>query len=100
MLQPNTTTTDIKCFKFTARVFTILMFSAILILAVITNLNSQSLNNYSNQFITFMSMYRLPFFLGTNYMKKFLKIGNTTKVNSMIASVTNQFLQNSNQMIT
>lgn len=37
-LQPNKTTSEIKYFQFSARVFTILMIGAILVLAEITNL--------------------------------------------------------------
>lgn len=77
-----------------------LMVVAILVLADINNIQSQTLNNYSNQFITFMNIYRFPILLNTNYMKQFLKIGNITKVNAMIASATTQFLQSSNKLTT
>lgn len=69
-------------------------------IAVITQSDSAYLNSYSNQFNIFMTMYRFPVVLGTNYMKNFLKIGNITKVNAQIKAVTNSMLINAASPLT
>jgi hypothetical protein len=63
--------------------------------SVIVRSDSAYLNSYCNQFFTFMSMYRFPVILGTNYLKKFLNIGNMTKVDAQIQTATNGMLANS-----
>lgn len=72
--------------------FIFLMVASILILSKITLSDAAQLNNYSNQFITIMSMYRYPVVLGISYMKNFLNIGNIVKVNGQIQFATNNML--------
>lgn len=57
--------------------------------------DSENMNSYCNQFVTFMSMYRFPMVIATNYLKKYLSIGNITKANAQIQTATNGMLTNS-----
>jgi hypothetical protein len=71
------------------------MIVTIIILLNICYQKNLNLTNYSNQFINYMGMYRLPIVLATNYMKSFLNVGNSTKVKNQIATATANFLASS-----
>ena len=45
----------------------------------VTKSDTSKISNYSSQFNNYMTLYRLPVLIGTNYMKYFLKVGNQAK---------------------
>lgn len=100
MLMPKPTFKEIFYFKLASRIFLFLIISSILILVMISNNNSHSLNDYSNQFINYMSMYRFPVVLATNIIKNFLKVGNQTKIAAQIRTATNGFITSSQSELT
>ena len=46
----------------------------------LVNSNYSRLMDYSEQFISFMHLYRFPMILNINYMRSFLNIGDQAKV--------------------
>lgn len=81
---------EIGHIKKSSRIFTLCLLVTIAVLAVMTNQESNSLINNSNQYINFMQTYRIPMVLGNNYFKNFLGIGNQVKVAAQISSLSKQ----------
>lgn len=76
--------------KFALRSLFAFLLGFVLILSFVTKNDSDSVINYSNQYIGFMNMYRFPMNLGMNYMKYFLDVGNKSKLANQIIGSTKQ----------
>jgi len=50
------------------------------VLNIVTTADSSQLMAYSEQYTTFLQIFRLPLVLGIAYYKNILKIGNMTKL--------------------
>jgi hypothetical protein len=57
------------------------------------------IQNYSEQYITFMQCYRIPMILGNNYLQSIMRIGNQTKISSQISQLSATFSQLSSNPI-
>ena len=77
-------------------IYTRLLFGMLVIslisLFVIVQSDCKTTADYSKQYINYMHLYRLPMFIGTNYMKYFLKMGNQAKSLAQVQSSSKQFL--------
>lgn len=72
-------------------IFFVLIVSSIAIFHIITITRSSYLQNYSQQYITFMQAYRLPMVLGNSYLQNILKIGNQKKIANQISQLKASF---------
>ena len=77
-------------------IYSRLLFGIILISLVILFIIVQSdckmTADYSKQYINYMHLYRHPMFIGTNYMKYFLKMGNQAKSLAQVKLSSPQYL--------
>ncbi len=58
----------------------------------VTKADTSNIAKYSSQFNNYMTLYRLPVLIGTNYMKYFLKVGNQAKSMAQIKTAASQYL--------
>ena len=58
----------------------------------VTKFDTRKIAKYSSQFNNYMTLYRLPILIGTNYMKYFLKVGNQAKSMAQIKAAASQYL--------
>lgn len=77
-------------------IYSRLLFGIILVslvsLFIIVQSDCRITADYSEQYINYMHLYRYPMFIGTNYMKYFLKMGNQAKSLAQVQTVSQQYL--------
>jgi hypothetical protein len=66
------------------RVLVVVLLLMTVGLLALTTENANALNEYSLQYINFLSLYRYPMAFGKNVLKVFLNVGNQTKAVSQI----------------
>lgn len=71
--------------KIIMAVFFFLISVSLIAFHVLTVSDAAKLEDYSQQYITFMQCYRFPMILGNSYLQSILGIGNQTKIASQIS---------------
>lgn len=70
------------------RLYSIFMAISIMTLSLIDYSSSVFLNEYSEEYINFMQLYRYPVILGNDYYSKLLNIGDQTNIMKKIRTKT------------
>ena len=79
-------------FSIYARLLFVIILTSLVCLFIIVQSDCKITANYSKQYINYMHLYRYPMFIGTNYMKYFLKMGNQAKSLAQVQSSSIQYL--------
>ena len=88
MFNPTNELIEISKIKKAMRLYSIFMALSIITLSLIDYTNSVFLNEYSEEYINFMQLYRYPIVLGNDYYSRLLNIGNQTNIMKKIAKKT------------
>ena len=79
-------------FSIYSRLLFVIILISLVILFIIVQSDCKITANYSKQYINYMHLYRHPMFIGTNYMKYFLKMGPQAKSLAQVRLSSPQYL--------